>query len=649
MEDQNKQQSQSRFLLAAVLSMLVLTGWMFFFAPEKPADEQANANTNTSQTNSNAEKESTSDKQETAKKEESEDKDEEPESESVADENPAKSIKIKTPLYEATLDSKGAVATSWILKVNDAESEKNRYKLFAHGSTKDNKIPLELISQKGLKEEPRLAPFQLYTNDEKLNETINQKNYSISIDEKEIELKDKETKELTFTYENGKGVKVSKTFLFRADKYIADLSVKLTKNDETVPDTKLIIGPSIGDQGLDRYTFYSVAPEGVYNVAGSASRQHASSITEDDGKGQKMLPGEVNWAGIGDTYFAMAAVPAQQKDGLFFRSTSYKQEVEPFFDGIIAWITRNQSKEITKYLISAYVPINADGSPNKIYTGTKDYFVLHQYDDILSEQSGRYIDIDNFINYGYLYFITHRLASPILYVLNFLYGFVSNYGIAIIIFTFLFYSLLFPFRWYSSKSFKKAQKNAPKLQAVKDKMDKLQKQGVAMDDPKMRELQMEQLRMMKGAVPIGGCLPMILQFPLLIALYITVSIYLGFRQETFLWLPDLSAGDPYHILEFAFAISMVLSFKFSPTTPAVTPEQKMQQNLMTYIMPLMMLWIMWSAPSGLLLYWFTGNIIMFAQQMIINYLNKNDEPDEEDEEKNEEKEIFRKKPKPATS
>ena len=70
---------------------------------------------------------------------------------------------------------------------------------------------------------------------------------------------------------------------------------------------------------------------------------------------------------------------------------------------------------------------------------------------------------------------------------------------------------------------------------------------------------MEQLKMTKDALPIGGCLPMILQFPLLIALYITVSIYLGFRQESFLWLPDLASGDPYHILEFAFAISMILS------------------------------------------------------------------------------------------
>lgn len=641
MQDQNKQKSQSNFLLAAVLSMVVLTGWMYFFAPEKTPDDQANANVNTSQSNTNAD---------TKPAPEVEPKEEKiaEESNPVTDEVPNKLIKIKTPLYEATLDSKGAVATSWILLINDTKDVDSRKALYAHGSTKDKKIPLELVSPEGLKQEPRLAPFQLSTGDANLNKTINLKNYQVSLEEDSIELKGNESKEVQFTFQGDNGIQVTKTFVFRADNYIADLSVKLTKDGQTVPNTKLIIGPSIGDQGITRYNFYSVEPEGVYNVEGSSSRQYATSITEDNGKGEINVDGSLDWAGIGDTYFAMAAVPAQKTNGLVFRSSKYEQEVEPYYDGIIAWITRSQSTKAVKHLMTAYVPINADGSTNRIYTGTKDYFVLHNYNDKISETVGRTIDIEEFINYGYLRFFTRPLSAPILYSLRFLYNFVNNYGIAIIIFTFFFYSLLFPFRWYSSKSFKKAQKNAPKLKAIQDEQKDLQKQGVPADDPRMRELQMRQLKMMKGAVPIGGCLPMILQFPLLIALYITVSIYLGFRQESFLWLPDLSSGDPFHILEFAFAISMFLSFKFSPTTPAVTSEQKMQQNMMTFIMPFMMLWIMWSAPAGLLLYWFTGNIIMFGQQMLINFLNKSSDPPEEEEEEKK-PEILRKKPKLSTS
>jgi YidC/Oxa1 family membrane protein insertase len=93
-----------------------------------------------------------------------------------------------------------------------------------------------------------------------------------------------------------------------------------------------------------------------------------------------------------------------------------------------------------------------------------------------------------------------------------------------------------------------------------------------------------------------------------------------------MWLPDLSAGDPLHILEFGFAFSMILSMKFSPTSAPTTPEQQMQQKMMTYLMPVMMLFIMWSAPAGLLLYWFSGNIVSFVQQLVINHFNKTPVP-----------------------
>ena len=132
--------------------------------------------------------------------------------------------------------------------------------------------------------------------------------------------------------------------------------------------------------------------------------------------------------------------------------------------------------------------------------------------------------------------------------------------------------------------------------------------------------------MTKDALPIGGCLPMLLQFPLLIAFYTAVTVSLDVRQASFIWLPDLSAADPWHLLEFAFALSMILSMKFTPQAATVTPEQQMQQKMMTYFMPVMMLWVMWSAPSGLLLYWFFGNIVSFGQQMVINRMNKKNPP-----------------------
>jgi YidC/Oxa1 family membrane protein insertase len=616
MQDNNNKSNQSRFLIAAVLSLLVLTAWTYFFAPKAPTD-QANTNANVNASNV----ETAANDKETPSPEEKKSETAAEETPATPDDTPNKTVTIKTPLYEASIDTKGAVATSWILLLNDSDLDDDRKALYAQGSTKEKKKSLELVSAVGLKQEPRQAPFLLSTGDKATDTFINQRNYTFEGESGTVELKGSETKKIEFTLTGDNGLEVKKSFVFRADNYVADLSVTLTKGGKAVPDTKLLIGPSIGDHGIERHNFYKVEPEGVYNVDASSSRQYAASIIESGDSGRHAVGGQVDWAGVADTYFAMVVIPPKMTNGLEFRSSKFEEEVTPFYDGIIAFVSRKQSTKTTKHLMTAYVPITADGTTNKLYTGTKDYFVLNRYNKQLSQTLGREVDIEDIINYGWFHYLTKPISVPILYCLRLFYGFTHNYGVSIILFTFLFYSLLFPLRWYSSKSFKKAQKNAPKMKELQEKLKAMQKKGIPNDDPEMRKLQMDQLKMTKDAVPIGGCLPMILQFPLLIALYITVSIYLGFRQESFLWLPDLSSGDPFHILEFAFAISMVLSFKFSPTTPAVTPEQQMQQKMMTYLMPIMMLWIMWAAPAGLLLYWFTGNIFMFGQQMLINWMN----------------------------
>jgi YidC/Oxa1 family membrane protein insertase len=278
-------------------------------------------------------------------------------------------------------------------------------------------------------------------------------------------------------------------------------------------------------------------------------------------------------------------------------------------------------------LISALIPIQTDGvATTKIYTGTKDHFLISSVSRDISQNIGRTVELERFLNFSWMGSVIRPIAVPILSVLSELSKVTHNYGVSILVFTFLFYSLLFPMRWYQSKSFKKAAKNAPKMKELQDRMKEYQAKGIPADDPRMRELQIEQLKMTKDAVPIGGCLPLLLQFPLLIALYTAITISLDFRQAPFLWLPDLSAADPYHILEFLFAGSMALAMAFTPTAAAVTPEQQMQQKMMTYFMPVMMLWVMWSAPAGLLVYWLAGNVIGFFQQLLINRLTK--APDE---------------------
>ncbi len=604
--------------MAAILSMVVLFAWSYFFAPTPPpVDPNANLAANTNTTASPpAPTPGTSSTPETAL-------------ETTPDTTPNRQITIKSPLYEVTLDSRGALATSWILLKN--RTPKAEIPLYADRSTDENLKPLQLISQEALSRTPRDIPFRLTTGDQNITNLVNDRNYQVSAAEDTIILEEGGEQQIDFTLSDASGVEVTKSFVFRADSYISDLSVSLRQNGQVVPDTKLLIGASIGDHAINHHTFYQIESEAVAAIDGDIHRhQGYYSFTYDANNNASLtVPGNVDWAGVSDSYFAMAAIPTTPKPGFEIRASKYEVETEPYFYSIFSWIIRSPETRETRHLVTAHVPINADGSVTRIFTGAKDYFLLENLAPELNRMVGReldFVNLINFSNYAPIRWFVKPISIPILVALNFFNGLTQNYGVAIIVFTFLFYSLLFPLRWYQSKSFKKAAGNAPKMKALQEKIKDLQKKGVPTDDPRMRELQMQQLRMTKDALPIGGCLPMLLQFPLLIAFYTAVTVSLEVRQASFLWLPDLSAADPWHLLEFAFAISMILAMKFTPQAATITPEQQMQQKMMIYLMPIMMLWVMWAAPSGLLLYWFFGNVVSFGQQMVINHFNKTDVP-----------------------
>jgi YidC/Oxa1 family membrane protein insertase len=165
---------------------------------------------------------------------------------------------------------------------------------------------------------------------------------------------------------------------------------------------------------------------------------------------------------------------------------------------------------------------------------------------------------------------------------------------------------------------KKAQKLAPKMKELQEKI-----KGMKQNDPRLKELQMDQLRLMKEGNPLGGCLPLLIQMPFLFALYRAITISLDFRQASFLWIPDLSAAEPYliHVLPILMTATMVVLQLVTPA-PSADP---LQRKMMAVGMPLFMLYILWSAPSGLVLYWLVGNIVGFSQQFLINRWTKSDD------------------------
>ena len=454
-----------------------------------------------------------------------------------------------------------------------------------------------------------MVPLQLRTGDSALDAVLNSSTYKVEgVDAPEgdvdLSLEPDQQKEITFVFEDANGIQLRKRFVFDADRYQTDLSLFLKRGEETIPQVKVTIGPSIGDQGIGYHTFYSVAPEGVAFVNNTLER-HLSASINGNGTDRLSLNGPIDWAGVGDTYFAMVAVPARNTDGLEYQTVAYEHK-------------HNDGTPEKRILITALVPILSDGSRNIIYSGPKDHYLLTHGSEEITASIGRPIDLDGLIDYGFLGWLSRPLAVPILQAITYLNKVTGSYGVAIILFTIVIYSLFFPLKWRSSKAMKKAQKLAPKMKELQEKI-----KGLKQNDPKLKELQMDQLRLMKEGNPLGGCLPLLIQMPFLFALYRAITISLDFRQASFLWIPDLSAAEPYliHILPILMTGTMVILQLVTPA-PSADP---LQRKMMAIGMPLFMLYILWSAPSGLVLYWLVGNIVGFTQQFLINHWTKGDD------------------------
>jgi YidC/Oxa1 family membrane protein insertase len=520
---------------------------------------------------------------------------------------PQRMLTISTPLYDAKFDTLGAEPVSWIIKKNK-NSGADIYSVAGH---KRDKIPLELISPEGLKRQPRLVPLQIQTGDPALDLALSSTTYKVEgVDaptgDVELKLGDGQKKEITFVLEDGNNLQVRKTIVFNADHYETDLSLQVKRGDQSIPQVKITVGPSIGDQGISYHTFYSVAPEAVAFIGDKLERHLAAGINGNSSSPDRLtLNGPIDWAGVADTYFGMVAVPTRKTEGLEYRTVAYEHK---HADG-------TPEKRI---LITALVPVPADGSRTVIYSGPKDHYLLTESSRDLSAIVQRPIDLDGLIDYGFLGWLSRPIAVPILQAITYLSHRTGSYGVAIILLTIVIYSLFFPLKWRSSKAMKKAQKLAPRMKELQEKM-----KGIKQNDPRLKDLQKEQINLMREGNPLGGCLPLLIQMPFLFAFYRAITISLDFRQASFLWIPDLSAAEPYliHILPILMTGTMVV---LQLVTPAPTADP-VQRKMMAFAMPAFMLYVLWSAPSGLVLYWLVGNIVGFSQQFLINHFTKSDD------------------------
>jgi len=211
-------------------------------------------------------------------------------------------------------------------------------------------------------------------------------------------------------------------------------------------------------------------------------------------------------------------------------------------------------------------------------------------------------------NFGWLAFI----AKPLYLALRFLYSHgVGNWGWAIILLTVIFNVLTIWPRMMSTKSSLKMMRIQPKVDAIKTRYSHL-----TLNDPKRSDMNAEMMALYKaeGANMFGGCLPLLLQMPLLFGYMRVLRSAPELHQAHWYWLKDLSSPDPLHILPLLIIASMILT-QFVTPAPTMTSSQRWMLGL---LMPAVMGFSLWHYASGLSLYWITGNIISLAIQLAIN-------------------------------
>lgn len=216
--------------------------------------------------------------------------------------------------------------------------------------------------------------------------------------------------------------------------------------------------------------------------------------------------------------------------------------------------------------------------------------------------------------------LTSLIAKPLGQILIFLYGFIGDYGITIIVFTIVIKFVMIPLTIHQLKSSKKMQEMQPKIQEIQKKYANNKEM---MNQKTMQLYKDEQIN------PVGGCLPLLIQMPIILGLfallrtpqdYITDPEFLHALRDSFLWIADLSQPDKW-ILPILAGVSTYFSFSMSGSGMESNPSMK----TMKYIFPVMILWMARSNPAGLSLYWFISTLFQIGQQYFMNKAGKKKE------------------------
>lgn len=461
-------------------------------------------------------------------------------------------VVVETPLYRAEFTNHGAVLTSFLLKEQ----------------LDDFNQPLEMVPQEKGRD---FQPLGLDFDSKELTVAAADGIYTINRDK--ITLDGQESADLEFSYSDGVN-SFRKKITFRRDSYLLGFEAEAKVNGAVVP-VRVVWSPGV--EALENLKDPATLPptQAVVNTGEKIERKAAKKIEQFQKVGAT-----VKWAGLENNYFAAIFIPAHPSD-------AYLRPAVP-------------SDERKVHSLTLEMTSQQPGIEElSIYVGPKDYYVLQKLG----------MDLERAVDFGFW----GPIAKGLFIALQWLHGYTKNYGWAIVLLTFVIKLIFTPFMQKSFASQKKMQAMQPEMKTIQDKYAKMKN-----DDPRKAQMNTEVMALHKryGINPLGGCLPMLVQMPVLIGFYRLLSNAISLRHAPFiLWITDLSKPDPYYVMPLVMGGSMLVQQRMTPIS------DPMQKNMM-YIMPVMFTFMSFKLQSGLVLYWLLSNFLGILHQWLFQQQQK---------------------------
>jgi YidC/Oxa1 family membrane protein insertase len=402
--------------------------------------------------------------------------------------------------------------------------------------------------------------------------------------------------DIELSYDNGAGlnftrrVSVDQNYMFTV--------IDSVENHGTAPVTLFPYG-LVNRQNVPNTTHYWVVHEGFLGVLGGILKDPTYADLAKNNEVQT-FDSQGGWLGITDKYWMAAVIPPQSDQ----------------FTGTYKAYDVNRTKAYQSDFSMKGKTVNPDGSQSVVYhlfAGAKVVGLVNQYENTLGIQR-----FDMAIDWGWFSFIT----KPMFQAIDFLYRYVGNFGISILIFTVFVKALFFPLANASYRSMSKMKKLQPEMERLRErfKTDKAQQQQALM-----------QLYQKEKVNPVSGCLPMVIQIPVFFSLYKVLLVTIDMRHAPFFgWIRDLSAPDPTSLFNLFGLIPwmppqylmigvfpLIMGFTMWLQTNLNPPPADPAQQKIFAFMPLIFTFMLSNFPVGLVIYWSWNNTLSIIQQVVI--------------------------------